>query len=87
MAERLSLTSAQLAEDQHVAAVCQVCGGARYPGRALMIERAGDIPLARIEPCLRCVALHRNKRGPACSGSMAFELAAPRAVDPEWAVG
>lgn len=62
----------------YATAVCQVCGEHRYVTRALMIEKAGDVPLDRIEPRLRCVARPPlDKRGPACGGRMTLTIDAP----------
>lgn len=79
------MDAAQLPLGEYVVAVCIRCRGCRYPTRALTIEKAGDIPLDRIEPRLRCVARNGDKRGPACGGAMHIELAAQRTVDPQWA--
>lgn len=32
--------------------------------RAMMLERAGDVPFKRIEHRLRCIACVNDKRGP-----------------------
>lgn len=62
----------------YATAVCSRCGEHRYVTRALMIEKAGDVPLSRIEPRLRCIARPQsNKRGPACGGRMTLGLDAP----------
>lgn len=62
----------------YATAVCCLCGEHRYVTRALMIEKAGDVPLDRIEPRLRCIArLRSNKRGPACGGRMTLTIDAP----------
>lgn len=61
-----------------------MCGEHRYLTRALMIEKAGDIPLERIEPRLRCIArTRRDKRGAACGGRMTLGLDGPIAHSPE----
>lgn len=71
----LMFTPSTLPEGQYVVATCQVCGGHRYPSRALMLEKAGDIPLDRIAPRLRCIE-RKTPRGPACGGRMTIHLAA-----------
>lgn len=78
------LTPSQIPPGQYVTALCKVCGEHRYLTRALMIEKAGDIPLDRIEPRLRCIARPRsNKRGPACGGKMTLGLDGPITRPPE----
>lgn len=39
-----------------------------------MIEKAGDVPLERIEGRLRCIE-RQTPRGPACGGRMTIALA------------
>lgn len=73
MPQRLGFTPSTLPAGQHVLAVCQVCGGHRYPSRALMLEKAGDVPLSVIETRLRCIE-RKTPRGPACGGRMTIEL-------------
>ena len=81
MSARFQITPSQIPEGSYIVAVCKVCGSPRYMTRALMIEKAGDIPLWKIEPRVRCIERPRlNKRGPACGGSMEFEWG--RAVQP-----
>lgn len=53
----------------------RLAGGVRYITRAMVLERAGDVPFKRIETRLRCVARPGNKHGPACGGAMEFGLA------------
>ena len=72
------LTPSQIPAGQYATAVCKACGEHRYETRALMLERAGDIPLDRIEPRLRCIARPlANKRRAACGGRMTLGLDAP----------
>lgn len=73
---RVGFTPSTLPAGSYVIATCQRpgCGGHRYPSRALMIEKAGDVPLDRIEGLLRCLE-RREPRGRACGGRMAIELA------------
>jgi hypothetical protein len=76
MSDRFALTPSQIPEGHYIVATCQRpgCGGRRYVTRALMLEKAGDIPLNLIERRVRCVERPRaNKRGPACGGPMEFE--------------
>jgi hypothetical protein len=68
------MTPSTLPAGGYVVATCRTCGGHRYPARALMIEKAGDIPLDRIEGRLRCIERLRP-RGPACGGRMTISLA------------
>lgn len=78
------VTPSQIPPGQYATAVCRTCGEHRYLTRALMIEKAGDIPLDRIEPRLRCIARPGNdKRGAACGGRMTLGLDAPIARPPE----
>lgn len=83
MAGRLRLTPSQIPAEAWPVATCQVCGGHRYPSRALMIEKAGDVPLDRIEPRLRCIARNGDRRGPPCGGRMTLDLAGGPARPPE----
>lgn len=77
-------TPSTLPANSYVVATCQRpgCRGHRYPSRALMIEKAGDIPLDRIETRLRCIE-RKTPRGPACEGRMTIELASVDMIEPE----
>lgn len=78
------VTPSGIPPGQYVTAVCKVCGEHRYLTRAQMIERAGDVPLDRIEPRLRCIARPRSdKRGAACGGRMTLGLDGPIVTAPE----
>lgn len=78
------LTPSQIPAGQYVTAHCKDCGEHRYVTRALMLAKAGDVPLSRIEPRLRCIARPRsNKRGPACGGPMTLALDGPVTQAPE----
>lgn len=78
------LTPSQIPEGQYATATCTVCGEYRYLTRALMLEKAGDVALEKIEPRLRCIARPQsNKRGPACGGRMTLALSGPIARPPE----
>lgn len=78
------VTPSRIPPGQYVTALCKVCGEHRYLTRALMIEKAGDIPLERIEPRLRCIArTRRDKRGAACGGRMTLGLDGPIRNAPE----
>lgn len=70
-------TPSTLPEGSYVVASCTApgCGGHRYPSRALMLEKAGDIPLDQIAHRLRCIE-RKTPRGPACGGRMIIDLAA-----------
>lgn len=71
-------------EGSYATATCKVCGEHRYLTRALMLEKAGDVALEKIEPRLRCVARPQsNKRGPACGGRMTLGLDGPIRNPPE----
>ena len=78
----MAFTPSTLPADGYVVATCRRCGGHRYPSRALMIEKAGDIALDRIEDRLRCID-RQSPRGPACGGKMTIELASVAAPEPE----
>lgn len=69
-------TPSTLPEGSYVYAVCNACKGVRYITRAMMLEKAGDVPFKRIERRLRCIARPENKRGSACGGRMTLELGA-----------
>jgi hypothetical protein len=71
---RVGFTPSTLPAGSYVIATCKTCGAHRYPSRALMIEKAGDVSLERIESRLRCLR-RREPRGPACGGRMTVELA------------
>ncbi len=58
----------------------------RYVTRAMMLERAGDVPFKRIENRLRCIARVTDKSGRACGGRMSLELGARRLEVPDPAV-
>lgn len=77
-------TPSTMPPGSYVIATCQRpgCGGHRYPSRELMLEKAGDLPLARIESRLRCLE-RQQPRGPACGGRMRIELASAGRGDPE----
>lgn len=78
------LTPSQIPAGQYATSTCKTCGEHRYLTRALMLEKAGDIPLDRIEPRLRCIARPRtDKRGPACGGRMTLGLDGPILNSPE----
>jgi hypothetical protein len=78
------LTPSQIPPGQYVTAVCKACGEHRYVTRALMLEKAGDVPLDQIEPRLRCIARPRSdKRGAACGGRMTLGLDGPIRNAPE----
>jgi hypothetical protein len=79
----MGFTPSTLPAETFVVATCTVCGGTRYPSRALMIEKAGDVPLERIEPRLRCIERRGDKRGPACGGRMTIGLASTQRTQPE----
>ncbi|MDQ7813878.1 hypothetical protein [Brevundimonas sp.] len=88
MTERFRIRPSEIPDGHYIVAVCQACHEHRYITRALMLEKAGDVPLSRIEPRLRCIARPRaDKRGQACGGRMVMEWRARRVVDPDWAVG
>lgn len=76
------MTPSTIPADGYVVATCRTCGGHRYPSRALMIEKAGDIPLDKIEGRLRCIE-RQSPRGPACGGRMTIALARVAASEPE----
>lgn len=69
------MTPSTLPAGSYVVATCAACGGHRYVTRALMLEKAGDIPIDRIAARLRCIERRGDKRGPACGGRMTTELA------------
>lgn len=48
-------TPSTMPADSYVLATCTVCQGHRYPSRALMLEKAGDLPLDQIAARLRCI--------------------------------
>jgi len=75
-------TPSSLPAGQYVVATCQVCGGHRYPTSALMLEKAGDVPLDVIERRLRCIE-RATPQGPACGGRMKIELASVEIKDTE----
>lgn len=83
MPPRPGFTPSTLPAGSHVVATCQVCGGHRYVSRALMLEKAGDIPLEQIAPRLRCIARNGDRRGPACGGRMTIRLEAVASRPPE----
>jgi hypothetical protein len=76
MADPFPWTPSSLPEGSYVYGVCQACRGVRYVTRAMMLERAGDVPFKRIENRLRCIARRGDRRGPACGGRMDLELGA-----------
>ncbi len=69
-------TPSTLPEGSYIYGVCRQCRGVRYVTRAMMLERAGDVPFKAIENRLRCIARPEHKRGPACGGPMDLELGA-----------
>lgn len=75
MPDAFPWTPSTLPEGSYVYAVCKTCREVRYITRAMVLERAGDVPFKRVEARLRCVARPGNKRAPACGGPMALELA------------
>lgn len=77
------MTPSTLPAGNYVVAICAACGGHRYITRALMLEKAGNIPIDRIAPRLRCIERRDNKHGAACGGRMSIELAAAGANSPE----
>lgn len=83
MPSRFGFTPSTIPSDSYVVATCAACGGHRYVTRALMLEKAGDIPLDRIASRLRCIERRGDKRGPACGGRMSIELVAVGARPPE----
>ena len=80
MPNRPGFTPSILPEGAYVIATCEVCGGHRYPSRALMLEKAGDVPLSVIEGRLRCIE-RKTPRGPACGGRMTISLASVESKD------
>lgn len=78
----MAYTPSTLPEGCYVVASCQVCGGHRYPSRALMLEKAGDLPLDQIAGRLRCI-VRKTPRGPACGGRMTIDLRRVAAKDTE----
>lgn len=79
-----TLTPSRIPAGQYAIAVCRTCGAHRYMTRGLMIEKAGDVPLDRIEPRLRCIARPPlARRGPACGGGMTLGLDGPIVQPPE----
>ena len=86
MAETFPWTPSDLREGSYVYGVCRACRDVRYVTRAMMLERAGDIPFKRIENRLRCIARTDDKRGRACGGRMELELGARRLEVPDSAV-
>lgn len=82
MREAFPWTPSNLPEGSYIYAVCMTCRDRRYITRAMMLERAGDVPFKSIEPRLRCIARPvSNKRGPACGRSMVLEMGGPRAPE------
>ena len=86
MADPFPWTPSSLPRGSYIYGVCQACRGVRYVTRAMMLERAGDVPFKRIENRLRCIARVTDKRGPACGGRMILELGARRLEVPDSAV-
>lgn len=80
MRDDLAFRPSEMGAGWYIRADCRVCGESRYFGPALLTEKAGDVPLNRIEPRVRCVARPRlNKRGPACGGRMLMHPCPPLA--------
>lgn len=74
---RHMFTPSTLPEGSYAVATCQVCGGHRYPSRALMLEKTGDLPLNQIAGRLRCIE-------PGCGNiGMSVELRRVEAKDTE----
>lgn len=86
MADPFPWTPSSLSRGSYIYGVCQACGDVRYVTRAMMLERAGDVPFKRIENRLRCIARVSDKRGRACGGRMNLELGARRLEVPDPAV-
>ena len=86
MSDPFPWTPSNLPQGSYIYGVCQACRGVRYVTRAMMLERAGDVPFTRIESRLRCIARVTDKRGPACGGRMNLELGARRLEVPDSAV-
>ena len=75
MTARLQMTPSQIPAGSWAVAVCSRCGGHRYLPRVYLIEKAGDVPLARIEARVRCIErVALDRRGAACGGAMVIEL-------------
>lgn len=73
----------ELPEGHHLMAYCRRCQGHRYLPRALLLEKAGDVPVNTIQPRLRCIERGRDKRGPRCDGAMDLDwLYTPQANRP-----
>lgn len=84
MTRKFGFKPSTIPDGQYAVGICLRCRNARYLTRALMLEKAGDIPLDRIEPRLRCVARPvSDKRGPACGGRMTLGLDGPILNSPE----
>lgn len=83
MADPFPWTPSSLPQGSYIYGVCQACRDVRYVTRAMMLERAGDVPFKRIEKRLRCIARVSDKRGPACGGRMDLELVARRLEVPD----
>ena len=83
MPESFPWTPSTLPKGSYIYGVCQACGDVRYVTRAMMLERAGDVPFKRTENRLRCIARVTDKRGPACGGRMDLELGAQRLEGPD----
>jgi len=75
MSEPFPWTPSTLPERSYVYAVCQRCSDVRYITRAMMLERAGDVPFKLIEGRLRCIG-RKEPRGPACGSGMTLALGA-----------
>lgn len=67
-------TPSSLPQGSYIFGICRSCRDVRYVTRAMMLEKAGDVPFKRVENRLRCVARLGDKRGPACGGRMSLEL-------------
>jgi hypothetical protein len=82
MSAEFPWTPSNLPEGSYIYGVCQACRERRYVTRAMMLERAGDVPFKTIESRLRCIARPQtNKPGPACGAQMTLELGGPRPLD------
>ena len=78
MPDAFPWTPSNLPEGSYIYGVCQVCRDVRYVTRAMVLEKAGNVPFKRIEDRLRCIARSGDKRGPACGGRMTLALGARR---------
>lgn len=69
MVESFHWTPSGISEGQYIYGVCERCGDARYVTRAMMLEKAGDVPFNRIAGRPRCIG-RPEPRGPRCGGRM-----------------